>query len=114
MTFNERMAEFRRAKSGPGNVTTYTIRMAIARYLAMLVPRPDGVMMVSEVVAGVRRMVRPKQRRKVKRCEVVEGLQSMGVPIGLQDKRQCVVGFSSDPAPTLAVDETTGRIVEAA
>jgi hypothetical protein len=90
------------------------INEAVTRYLASINAHPGGSVPLAELVAGVRRELPTRHRKRLKRSEVVNALDDLGISVGVHDRRQCVVGYSVDPVPALVVDATTGKIQEAA
>lgn len=89
------------------------INEALTRYLASIHAHPGGRVPLAELVTGIRRELPPRQRKRLKRSAVVAALADLGIPVGVHNRRQCVVGFSVDAPPALTVDES-GKIVEAA
>lgn len=95
-------------------LTPRTVQLATAKYLAGLAARPDGLIKLSDILAGVRvsSELSPKQRAKLNRQHVTDALNALGVLTGIHEKTYHAIGYSLDAPPTLTVDDS-GRVREA-
>lgn len=114
MSFEQGYAGYLRSrrKRRADRDTTVSLDRKLAEFLATLTARPDATVSVVTFVELFRARLRGvKQRQSATRTAIMEALGRLNILIGkTPDRRQCIIGYSPDAAPTLAVDEQ-GKII---